>query len=131
MGGDCDDTNAQRNPGATEIANNFKDDDCDGVGDVGSDQDADGFNGPEDCDDTNSLDQPGATETFDGLDQNCDGMADEIFYKSARGVGYAGASSARPRRPRPPRPMISATPVNPGSTLMPGPIVVARTTESM
>ena len=81
-GGDCDDTNSLRSPAATEITDNLKDDDCDGVGDVGgSDQDGDGFNRPEDCDDTNSSIKPGAFEALDGLDQDCDGMADEIHYE--------------------------------------------------
>lgn len=81
LGGDCDDTDSQRNPGATEISN-FKDDDCDGIGDASPDQDADGFNGPDDCDDTVPSIRPGGTEVLDGRDQDCDGLADEIFYTS-------------------------------------------------
>ena len=79
-GGDCDDTDAQRNPDAIEILN-FKDDDCDGVGDISSDLDADGFNGPTDCDDTDASVKPGATETLDGRDEDCDGVSDEGFYE--------------------------------------------------
>jgi hypothetical protein len=83
VGGDCDDNDSNRNPDAVETAN-FKDDDCDGVGDdMGtSDPDGDGFTSPGDCDDTNSSVKPGATEILDGLDQDCDGLADEIFYTS-------------------------------------------------
>jgi hypothetical protein len=81
-GGDCDDTDFQRHPGVIESLN-FKDDDCDGVGDDNGelDQDGDGITGPADCDDTVSSVYPGATELFDGLDQNCNGQADEIFYE--------------------------------------------------
>lgn len=83
VGGDCDDNDLNRNPDATEISN-FKDDDCDGVGDdMGtSDPDGDGFVSPGDCDDSNSSVKPGGTEILDGLDQDCDGLADEIFYTS-------------------------------------------------
>jgi hypothetical protein len=83
VGGDCDDTDDQRNPGIVFEVFNFKDDNCDGVGDDDStDHDADGHTGPADCDDTVSSVHPGAIEILDGLDQDCDGMADEIFYTS-------------------------------------------------
>jgi cell division septation protein DedD len=43
------------------------------------DEDEDGFSDCEgDCDDTNSAVYPGATEVCDGLDNDCDGVVDEI-----------------------------------------------------
>jgi hypothetical protein len=48
------------------------DDDGDGYGILG---DEDGLN--FDCDDTNPLTYPEAAEVYDGLDNNCDGVADE------------------------------------------------------
>ncbi|MEA3325288.1 MAG: putative metal-binding motif-containing protein, partial [Euryarchaeota archaeon] len=81
---DCDDTNADVNPGATEVCNGI-DDNCDGQIDEGvmttyyGDADGDGYGDPEnateacsapdgyvtdntDCDDTNADVNPGATE---------------------------------------------------------------------
>jgi MYXO-CTERM domain-containing protein len=55
---DCDDTNADVNPGATEIWYDGIDQDCDGNDD---DQDGDGFAEADDCDDTDA-----------SLSDNCD-----------------------------------------------------------
>lgn len=58
------------------------------------DTDGDGFSVEEDCDDTNADINPGAEEICDGLDNNCDGTADEgvqtTFYGDADGDGFAG-----------------------------------------
>jgi hypothetical protein len=73
--GDCDDTDAAINPGATEVCNS-QDDNCDGVIDEGFDVDGDGFKscGPEaDCNDSDAAIYPGATEICDGADSDCDG----------------------------------------------------------
>ena len=78
-GGDCDDTDAAINPGATDICNGI-DDDCDGSIDEDFDLDGDGYttcNG--DCDDTDASVNPGATEICDGVDNDCDGSVDEGF----------------------------------------------------
>ena len=103
VGGDCDDTNAEVNPGAPEVCNEL-DDDCDGLVDddddsvtgtttwyldsdgdgVGSDAyavdacTAVGFAETDgDCDDTDATIYPGANEICDGLDNDCDGDEDE------------------------------------------------------
>ena len=89
-GGDCNDTVAAIEPGAAEVANNLRDDNCNGLADesmdntpctmgqCGTDQDGDGRSIAQgDCDDTLASVMKGATEICgDGLDNDCDGVAD-------------------------------------------------------
>ena len=98
---DCDDGNETVYPGACDGGNGI-DDNCDGIIDNGFgttnyyvDADGDGYGeGSElslcenpgsgyslnntDCDDANSEINPGVSEVFNGLDDNCDGIIDDI-----------------------------------------------------
>ena len=94
---DCNDTNASVHPGATEIAGDNIDQDCNGSDLQVSktwyqDYDGDGYGNPNqsksttfmlygyvldntDCNDMNASIHPGATEIAgDGIDQDCDGI---------------------------------------------------------
>jgi len=77
IGGDCDDADANVNPGAVELCNGV-DDDCDGNADDGLDQDGDGWTPCDgDCDDADPDVNPGGIEKCDGVDNDCDGGVDE------------------------------------------------------
>jgi len=73
---DCNDSDASIYPGATEIANDGVDQDCDGA-DLTTDADGDGYftdTAPLDCNDNDASIYPGAAEILDdGIDQDCDG----------------------------------------------------------
>ena len=109
VAGDCDDTNSAIHPGATEIAGDQIDQNCDGAETCYADADNDGYrttatvasadcdcadNGEAmaseptgDCNDVNAAIKPGATEIVgDETDQNCDGS--EICYTDADNDGY-------------------------------------------
>lgn len=100
---DCDDTNAMINPDSPEVCDNI-DNDCNGMIDDGlpqfeffydGDQDTfgdpdsivltcvfeapDGFvSNDDDCDDTNAEINPNGIEVLDSLDNDCNGMIDDI-----------------------------------------------------
>jgi len=84
---DCDDTNPQVNPGAAEICYDGIDNDCTGAEDDSPecavvnpvpDADGDGYTFDVDCDDSNPWVNPGVElDCGDGLDNDCDGVADE------------------------------------------------------
>ena len=102
--GDCDDVVAAVNPGASEVCNGA-DDNCDGQADEGAaqgcttyypDGDGDGFGTAAgakcqctggvglvtesgDCDDKVAAVNPNATEACNGIDDNCDGVVDELM----------------------------------------------------
>ncbi len=76
--GDCNDTNSQTYPGATEICDG-QDNDCnDIIDDEELDLDNDGFMiCNDDCNDTNPNTYPGATEICDGQDNDCNDIIDD------------------------------------------------------
>ncbi|HJW29956.1 MAG TPA: putative metal-binding motif-containing protein, partial [Saprospiraceae bacterium] len=96
---DCNDSNMNIHPGASETCN-LIDDDCDGLTDEGvqltfyADADNDGYGNPslsqvactaptgfvandDDCDDANMNVHPNATEICNQIDDDCDGSIDE------------------------------------------------------
>ena len=116
--GDCEDGDPGVHPGADERCN-LRDDDCDGLIDEGLpetawylDADGDRWGDPADaaitcdvsapvgrvaragdCDDADAGRNPDATEICDGLDQDCDGAADDglafrTWYRDRDGDGY-------------------------------------------
>jgi|GEM_PF-1426530 len=85
--GDCDDNDANINPGVPDNSNDGIDQDCDGIPDdewedpQSQDADGDGFS-PEDgdCLDSDPTFNPDALDDeCDGLDQNCNQIADDGF----------------------------------------------------
>jgi parallel beta-helix repeat protein len=118
---DCDDTDPDVHPGGTEVCNGV-DDDCDGTADEGlstydwyADADGDGYGDAgtitaactqpsgtvadsSDCDDTDPDVHPGGTEVCNGVDDDCDGTADDgvthTYYTDADADGFGDASSS-------------------------------------
>ena len=121
---DCQDLSLHVNPGATEVCDSI-DNDCDGTIDESDaagaptwyeDADGDGYGTPnvtqaacsqpsgytannDDCNDTTTAAHDGAPEICDGIDNDCDGNADEndatdagIWYLDADGDGHGSTS---------------------------------------
>ena len=117
-GNDCDDSNSAINPAATEICNGDIDDNCNGTADDAdntvtgqgtyyADGDGDGYGGAlilaciqpsgtittgGDCYDASTDIYPGAPEACNGIDEDCDGVADNnpqsFFYPDMDGDGF-------------------------------------------
>lgn len=94
---DCDDGDAAINPGASDIAGDRVDSDCDGSDGV-ADRDRDGDPYITDCDDANAAIYTGAPETCDGVDNDCDASVDEgvsnTYYADVDGDGYGDLTSS-------------------------------------
>ncbi len=121
---DCDDSDPSARPGGIELCDSV-DNDCDGDVDVDAfdadeywpDVDGDGFgagssveacdqpsgyaDNEDDCDDGDNAINPLATETCDGVDEDCDGTADdsaidqETWYRDADGDGYGDSTDSQ------------------------------------
>ncbi len=94
IGGDCKDDDALYYPNATEDCADPNDYNCDGA--VGfADGDGDGYAACEECDDADAAVNPAAVEICNGIDDNCDGQADDssaadatIWYYDGDRDGY-------------------------------------------
>ena len=95
--GDCDDGDDAINTTAVEVCDAI-DNNCDAVIDEGFDADVDGFfagdgcleaYGTVDCDDADDTVFPGGVDVCDGLDNNCNGLADDVLETA---VGEAGGA---------------------------------------
>jgi hypothetical protein len=76
---DCDDTNAAVHPTAKEVCGDRVDFDCDGSVRI-EDCDYDDFTLAQgDCDDQNANRRPGAYEFCDGIDNDCNQVADDRY----------------------------------------------------
>ncbi len=97
-GDDCDDTDADVSPGATEICEGSRDENCDGVVDEGCCEGAMpcptscGSTGTTRCDPDGTLHCDPPTEVCNGADDDCDGTPDDGF-TCVRGRSEACTSS--------------------------------------
>ena len=81
-GADCDDLDARRHPGATDVADNGIDEDCSGGDNL--DGDGDGSARPKDCDDRNPFIRPGRRDLpGNGIDEDCSGR-DKLLPTAAK-----------------------------------------------
>ena len=96
VAGDCDDSDPEVHPLATESCDSAVDMNCDGHSGA-DDSDHDGWIACQDCDDGDVLTYPGADEYCDGADNDCNGLVDDgaavdapIWYVDVDGDGVAG-----------------------------------------
>ena len=76
---DCDDRDPAVRPGAFDMPDNGRDEDCSGADATNQDRDRDGVTRPADCADGNPAIRPGAAETLGNrVDEDCSGRADPL-----------------------------------------------------
>jgi len=99
-GGDCDDADILRYPGAEDVCDGI-DADCDGALSDEADDDGDGFRACDECDDGNAAANPDGEEVCDDADNDCDGDVDEgdvctpdSYFRGGGGCGCASGSGA-------------------------------------
>lgn len=88
--GACDADVVQHKDPAADSGNDSAEDTAGDTGDA-QDEDKDGFDTTTDCDDHDYRVFPGAVEECNGLDENCDGVADESFDQDQDGATDAEA----------------------------------------
>ncbi len=115
---DCNDDDANVHPGATEVAADGIDENCDGSEACYTDLDHDTYGTPattlssnlgcsatglsvrdDDCDDGNAAINPGALEVCDGIDNDCNGVTDSHGTRFVRVGGADGLSTCTAAAP--------------------------------
>ena len=138
-GGDCDDGNADLNPGEPEVCDSL-DNNCNSLFDEGCDKDGDGYcdegavisgfssacpKGGGDCDDLNPNVSPGADEVCDSKDNNCDGETDEGVTAPCGGCATVCPFDAGPEKVDPFTGTVDGTSIEEDGTVQLNPQTVA------
>ncbi len=89
---DCDDLDAAIHPGATDAWYDGVDSNC--AGDDDFDQDVDGVASPTDCNDTDPTVTGPVAETLNGVDDDCDGVLDDLGIGDVMSGVLYGASAS-------------------------------------
>jgi len=95
---DCDDSDPEVHPGAEEVPYDGVDNDCDELT-PDDDLDGDGFGYEEDCLDDDPDVHPDAEELCNGVDDDCDGMLDEVaelWFEDGDGDGFGDPEEGIP-----------------------------------